>query len=183
MLRKAALNWKSGPAGRKVVSTNSFGMKQMRKILSLTLTLFVAGACFPIAAGCKSNASSARSGSSFQSSGQADFDQSAQFAVHTVGLLKARGLKSPSEILEYMFSVQGSAELTPPSPELEPDAASMYRGPRPSDKVWIQSAEKDRNEFFEEHLLLSADDAQGLIVAEAYKAKADEPFYRWEWKL
>lgn len=121
---------------------------------------------------------------SVTSSGDKDFDQTAEFALHNINLLKKRAqLSTPSKLLEYMFSTAGSAELTPPSRELEPGLASAYNGPRPAEGIWIQSGEDDFNEFFDRHLLLLANDSKKTITAEAYKADADDPFYRWEWVI
>lgn len=123
------------------------------------------------------------SGPSVQTSGNTDFDQTASFTLHTIrDLKKRRSLNTPSSIISYITSTQGSAELMPPDPELEGDAAAGYRGPRPARGIWIQGDTK-RNEFFERHLVLVADDARGVIIAEAFDIEDDEPFYRWEWEM
>lgn len=118
------------------------------------------------------------------SSGEREFDRTAAYASHLIDKVKGRmSSPTPSRVLEYIFSTAGSAELTPPNPDTEPSAAAAYKGPRPSPTVWLQSAERERNPMFKEHLLLAADDERGTIAAEAYKEDEEEPFYTWEFAL
>ncbi|MCB0359447.1 MAG: hypothetical protein KDD44_07415 [Bdellovibrionales bacterium] len=120
---------------------------------------------------------------SLKTSGDPAFDQTARYALHTVNIVKRQGRDKPSAIVSYMVSTAGRAALTPPNPETEPQMASAYTGPQPAQGIWIQSIDEDFNEFFDNHLVLSADDSRGVVVAEAYRGQADEPFYRWEWSV
>lgn len=119
-----------------------------------------------------------------ESSGDAEMDQTAAFSLSIIEKLEDRpNLETPSEIVSYMTSTVGTAELTPPSEAYEPDAASQYEGPRPAETVWIQSTQQPRNEFFQKHLVLSADDPNRVVVANAYRENDSEPFFTWEWSL
>ncbi|WP_238549133.1 hypothetical protein [Acaryochloris marina] len=119
-----------------------------------------------------------------ESSGDAEMDQTAAFSLSIIEKLEDRPtLETPSEIVNYMTSTAGTAELTPPSEEYEPDAASQYKGPRPAQTVWVQSAQQPRNDFFQKHLILSADDSAGVIVANAYRKDGNEPFFTWKWPV
>ncbi len=118
------------------------------------------------------------------SSGDPEMDQTAAFSHSIIEKLENRPqLKTPSKIVTYMTSTAGTAELTPPSEEYEPDAASQYKGLRPAQTVWIQSTQTPRNELFQKHLVLSADDQNGLIIANAYRQNESQPFYTWEWSI
>lgn len=125
-----------------------------------------------------------QSGPSVKSSGDQGFDQTAEYALHTIQILKKRShLDSPSKIVEYMFSTMGSAELTPPNENTEPGMASAYKGPRPANDIWLQSSDKEANEFFKKHLMLTPDDGRNVIIAEGYRENDDDPFFTWEWSL
>lgn len=119
---------------------------------------------------------------SLPSSGDAEMDKTAAYVKHTVEKLRRRpSLDTPSALISYMTSTQGSAELTPPHPELEPDMASVYKGPRPGDSVSIRAQGASRVEFFKKHLFLSPEDDRGVVIAEAFRDEEEEPFFRWEW--
>jgi hypothetical protein len=117
-------------------------------------------------------------------SGDEDADKTAYFVLYNIrDLKKVPKLNSPSAMITYITSTAGSATITPPDPEYEPDAAEAYRGPRPSEDVWIQSDKIPLNSFFKKHLVLSSSDAEGLILAKAYKEGSIEPFFVWEWQF
>lgn len=125
-----------------------------------------------------------QAGPSVKSSGDKEFDQTAEYALHTINILKRRShLDTPTKIVEYMFSTAGSAELTPPNEATEPGMASAYKGPRPANGIWLQSSDKDANEFFKRHLMLTPVDERKVIIADAYRENDEEPFFTWEWSL
>lgn len=124
------------------------------------------------------------SSESIKKSGDEEADKTAYFVLYNIqDLKKVPELNSPSAMITFMTSTAGSATITPPNPKYEPDAAEAYRGPRPSENVWIQSDNIPLNSFFEKHLVLSPSDAEGLIRAKAYKEGSSEPFFVWEWEF
>jgi hypothetical protein len=89
-------------------------------------------------------------------------------------------MDSPSKVLNYMFSISGSAELTPPNPDLEPDFAQVYKGPRPANGVGLYGS---RKEVLQKEIILEPDDQKGIIVARAYENESGDLVHTWEWKF
>jgi len=65
---------------------------------------------------------------------------------------------------------------------MEPDAAAHYHGPYPADNTGL-SARYRADAFSEKQLVLSADDAQGRIVARGYVTGDETVVYEWAWPL
>jgi hypothetical protein len=119
-------------------------------------------------------------GETLSSSGVADVDQTAAFLSHVVHDLRAeQRFDRASDLAGYMTSAVGKAEILPPSPEFESQAAAYYKGPRPSDKVGVWSDFWDTSAF-DYYILVSGDDKRGVVVLDAYRMGDTCAFYRWE---
>ena len=118
-----------------------------------------------------------------ETSGVAALDQTATFVKWCVGQARDFGHERPTEILQWMCSTQGSATLTPPHPELEPDAAAHYAGPRPSDEAAWRCARRVHSPRYE--IVVQADDTAGRIIAAAFDNAGDGfgPVHVWEWPV
>lgn len=126
---------------------------------------------------------SEKSADSVATSGYQDLDQTAQFAHHLVKLVnKRQGMSTPSSVVGYITSTSGSAELWPPSLELEPDAAAYYKGPRPANGVGLSNGPAKRG-VFEREIILIADDSNNMVIAQAYVSGQSEPVYIWKWSF
>jgi len=119
-------------------------------------------------------------GGAMPASGVEDVDQTAAFLSHVVHDLRAeQRFASESDLAGYVTSATGKAEIMPPSPELEAQAAGYYKGPRPSDKVGVWSDFWDTSAF-DYYILVSGDDKRGVVVLDAYRVGDTRAFYRWE---
>ncbi|MCH8978396.1 MAG: hypothetical protein IH945_04030 [Armatimonadetes bacterium] len=114
------------------------------------------------------------------SCGNEDVDQTANFLKHVIdGYRKEGRFERPSEMAGYVASTMGKAEIIPPIPEFEPDAAEFYRGPRPAEGVWF-GGRAFHDIWYEHFILLWGDDEKGVVVLDAYRKGETEPFYTWE---
>jgi len=115
------------------------------------------------------------------SSGDAGFDQTAVYARYLIAEVKQRpAMDAPSKVVGYMFSTIGSAELVPPHPEMEPDAAAHYHGPYPGEDTGLSDAYNPQA-FSAKQLVLVADDAAQVIRARAYRTGEEIVLHEWEW--
>lgn len=116
-------------------------------------------------------------------SGVADLDQTAVYVRWCVDEARDAGHDSPIAIVQWMCSTAGSATLTPPNPELEPDMAAAYRGPRPSPRAAWRCARRVHSPRYE--IVVQADDVDGRVIAAAFDNEGGGfgPIHVWEWAV
>lgn len=109
-------------------------------------------------------------------------DQAAVFSLSIINKVKQQQPDwSGKEVVTYMLSVEGSASLWPPDPELEPDAVEYYSGPRPPSPLKVAIGQDRTHPFAEQFLVLEGGDDK-RISAKAYRNKTDkQPYFTWQW--
>lgn len=120
---------------------------------------------------------------SVEPSGIAAVDETGVFVRWCVDEARDHGFDTPRSILQWMCSTSGSATLTPPLPEYEPDMAAAYTGPRPSPDVPWRCAKRMRSPRYE--IVVQADDTDGRIIAAVFDNEGEGfgPIHVWEWAI
>lgn len=118
-----------------------------------------------------------------ETSGDPDLDQTAHFVLWGVKQAREAGFDRPTTILQWMCSTAGSATLTPPSPEYEPDMAAVYRGPRPSENCAWRCGKRAHMPRYE--IVVQANEADTHLIAAAFDNEGEGfgPVHVWEWAI
>lgn len=155
------------------------GSQNITRRSYLTLPLILLLLLFPLACSKSEGAKDLSAIKSTTSSGDSALDQTAYYALFTIQKVKRRSnMNTPRDILEYMFSIQGSAELTPPSLELEPDMAETFSGPRPANGVGLYGR---RMKVLPKEIIIEAN--EDSFTATAFDNETDEKLHSWSWSF
>jgi hypothetical protein len=93
--------------------------------------------------------------------------------------------KTPGRFVEWMFSPLGSAVWAPPgqSTGLPPGAAKQVRGAAPQVPRGVRVVPGKPEPDGGRQVVVKADDARGMLVAEAYENPAEAPVFVKEWSF